>query len=383
MLYASIQIDLPDEELLRRKTPLDWLAGLIGREPQLETGESLSTVTGLSVFERVVEALTDIGITDVLSVTVDRKVVYVDVDPNSGDLPRAVGELDARGVLERPFEAMQMVLSHRAEGLHTLVEVDLQRRVTGAVPELTLAFAGRVDETLVRQGETPELFAQRLRALAHNPADIASARDRFTELVAASARALKQRLGELALEVATTPTSLRLIRPGPRALDHFRRLTWGPAVRMPSYRPVPVRERHGAYDDLFYHHYFDPYFDFVAWVTITELVAGCRWPGLDFEVVDESGRRLFGAADAPGQAAVGGDYGGTPVRIEGEQLVVDSAVPEFGGPDPGEIIDPRLFEGIAEGYRRDEGALGPGNGGAGDGDGEASCGASCGSCGAG
>ncbi len=388
MLYATITIDLPSEELLRRKTAREWLAGLIGREPELGTGEGLSTVTGLIAFERIVAALREVEIRDVLSATVDGKVAYVDTDQNSGDLETAVAELDARGVLELPFEAMQLVLSERAEGLHTLVEVRLRRRVPTTVAELVLAFAGRVEAMQIQRGESPEEFAARLRALAESGEAVARARERFAAKLDAASRALARSLGELALETKVSPVALRLIRPGPRALDHLRRLPWGAAVRMPSYRPVPVRQRSGAYDEPFYHHYFDPYFDFVAWVTLTELVAGRGWPGLDYEVVDADGERAFTAADAHGQAATAGEFGPgvTPVRIARGQLIVDPAVPVVAGPDPGEITDPRMRPGFGGDGRVDEGAVGADwgevEGGVEGGDLGGSCGASCGGCGA-
>jgi hypothetical protein len=148
-----------------------------------------------------------------------------------------------------------------------------------------------------------------------------------------------------------SPIKVQLIRPGQRALDQFRRLSWGNIVRLPSYRAVPVRRRHGAYDEPFYQHYFDPYFDFATWVTLTELVAGRGWPGIEYEVVDDSGQRLFGSKDALGQAAIGIDLPAdvTPVRIAGGQLVIDPAVPELGDPDPGGIVDPRVVVGYGGG----------------------------------
>jgi hypothetical protein len=389
MFYASIHIDLPSEELLRRKTAWEWIAGLIGREPQLGTGEGLSTVTGMGVLQPIVAALTEVGIIDVFSVTVDRRVAYVDTEENSGDLHTAVAELDARRVLEQPFELLQMVLSDHVDGVHTLVEVRLDRRVPVDAPELEVRFAGRIEAMRVARGESPSEFAERLRTLARGPA-VAEAHERFASLVTSSAAALTAQLGELAESTTVDPVVIRLIRPGPRALDHFRRLTWGPSVRLPSYRPVPIRQRRGAYDELFYHHYFDPYFDFVSWVTLTELTAGRGWSGLDYEVVDEAGERVFGAADANGQAPHGGEYGQVaPVEILDDALVVDPAVPALGLPDIGEIADPRLVLGYGgDGMANDAGTgadwgegEGGGSGGVSGGDVGGSCGASCGGCG--
>jgi|GEM_PF-1926811 len=379
MFYASIHIDLPSEDLLRRRTALEWLAGLIGREPDLRSGEEISTVTGLSVFKRSTDALEQLGITDVLSVIVDRKAAYVDTDENSGDLGTAVAELEARRVLDQAIESMDMVLSHRAEGLHTLIGLHLRRRVPANSPELEITFAARLDAMQVQRGDSPVTYAERLRTLANDAALLTAARDRFAALTRSAQATLVEQLGELVVSSSTSQAKLRLIRPGPRALDHFRRLTWGAAVRMPKYRPVPIGNRRGAYDEPFYQHYFDPYFDFAAWITIAEIVVGTGWRTLKFTIVDADGLPAFGPDDALGQAAIAGEYAGlahgvAPVAIVNDELVVDPAVPESGA-DPGEIADPRVVPGFGGA------ASWAGASTAGSGDVGGACGSSCGGCG--
>ena len=390
MLYADIQFDLPSEELLRRRTPLDWLAELIGREPDRRSGEELTTVTGLSVFKHLTDAFMQQGITDVLSVAVDGKAAYVDTDENSGDLSTAVAELDARRALEDPLDTMELVLSHRADGLHTLIQVHLRRRMPAGSSELVIAVAARLDSMQVQRGEDPSGYAERLRCLADDSALLEAARERLATLTRSAKLAIEQQLGELVVSSSISPVTLRLIRPGPRALDHFRRLTWGASVRMPKYRPVPIRTRQGAYDEPFYHHYFDPYFDFVAWITIEAIVAGQGWRGLEFEVVDADGQPAFTHDDCLGQAAIAGEYeglehGAASVAIVDDALVVNSAVPELNSVDPGEIGDPRLIVGYAGDGHADEGTAGANwnetsLGVSGD-DMGGSCGASCGGCG--
>ena len=349
MLYSSIHVDLPSEELLRRKTALEWIAGLIGRNVALGTGEGeLRTVTGLSLFERIVAGLSEVGITDVLSVLVDHKLAYVDTDANSGDLATAVAELDARGLLERPFESMHMVLSRRHEGLHALVDVRLHRRVAIGAPELQIALAGRVEALQIRRGEGPSDYAERLRAVAREPAPIVRAQAEFAQLVTDTAAALERALAEQVMSIDRSPVELRLVRPGPRALDRFRRLAWGPAVQMPSYRAVPAGQGSRAAQEPFRRHYDDPYFDFATWVLLTEIVAGRGWLGLDYAVLDEAGERLWGPANAVGQAPVGGDVA-DPVTIVDGAVVVDPAVPTFADDDPnaGADVDPRRVPGFA------------------------------------
>lgn len=390
MLYAELHFDLPSEESLRRRTPLDWLAALIGREPDRRSGEEVTTVTGLAVFKHITDALEQQGITDVLSCTVDRKAAYVDTDENSGDLATAVAELDARRALEEPIETMDLVLSHRADGLHTLIEVHLRRRVPAGSPELEVAFAARLDAMQVQRGDGPAVYAERLRAIAGDSALLQAAREHFAALTQSAKLAIERQLGELVVSSSNSPIKLRLIRPGPRALDHFRRLTWGASVRMPKYRPVPIRNRHGAYDEPFYHHYFDPYFDFVAWITIEAIVAGQGWRGLKFVVVDADGQPAFTADDCSGQAAIAGAYEGleagvAPVSIVEDTLVIHASVPEHNSADPGEIEDPRLIVGYGGDGRVDAGAVGANwnaaSIGVTGGQLGGSCGSSCGGCG--
>jgi hypothetical protein len=391
MFYVNVHIDLPSERALRQRTLRDWLSQLVGREVDLSSGEDVATVSGLSVFKHVVDGLERLGITDVLSLIVDGKTAYVDTDENSGDLETAVSELDARAALESSFESMRLVLSHHHEGLRTLIELALRRRVPANTPELVVQIAARLDDMQIRPGETPAMYAERLRAIAADTDTLSAARTRFAGLAKQIQHALGEELGELCVSSTVSPVRLRLIRPGPRQLDHFRRLSWGPMVRMPKYRPVPISNRTGAYDEPFYHYYYDPYFDFVAWVTLTEIVAGRGWQGLDFEVVDSDARHLFGSQDAQGQLALGGEYEGISdagelVRIAGTTLVVNPIVPTFSGPDPGEIGDPRVTPGFAgEGRTHGPAHAGWNEGPAGveGGDLGGSCGASCGGCGSG
>jgi hypothetical protein len=389
MLYANIHIDLPSELVLRERTLLAWFSRLIGRELEPSEAQDVATITGLSVFKPVTDALAQVGVTDVLSVIVDDKIAYVDTNEDSGDLASAVAELDARAVLEREFEVMSMTLADRREGLRTLIEVTLRRRVPASTPELRLHFAGRLDAMQVARGDTPVSYAKRLRALAADTSALVAARERFTARVGEAERALAQQLGALSLSCAVTPVELRLIRPGPRQLDHFRRLTWGSRVRLPKYRPVPIRGRRGAYDEPFYHYYYDPYFDFVAWVTLSEIAAGRGWQGLDFEVLDPDGSRVFDSGDPSGEATLQLVHL-DQVQLTQTGLVVDPAIPELGGPDPGEVGDPRVTAGFggehglghANAPAQSE-ASGGDAGGPDGGDFGGSCGASCGGCGSG
>lgn len=386
MLYANIHIDLPSEPVLRRQTLFGWLSSLIGRElEQPSPTHDVATITGLSVFKPVTDALAQVDITDLLCVIVDSKIAYVDINEDSGDLASAVAELDARAALAREFEVMTMTLSDRREGLRTLVEVTLARRVTAATPELRLRFAARLDAMQIDRGDTPVSYARRLRALAADTNALLAARERFAALVNRTQHELTKQLGALCLSSSITPVELRLIRPGPRQLDHFRGLTWSQTVRLPKYRPLPIRGRKGAYDEPFYHYYYDPYFDFVAWVTLSEIAAGRGWLGLPFEVLDPDGAHAFGSDDASRGAAL--ELQPELVRLTEAGLEVDAQIPSFAGADPGEIGDPRVTGGFAgeQGLHHVQSeASGPDHGSdLGGGDLGGSCGASCGGCGGG
>ncbi|PRQ06767.1 hypothetical protein [Enhygromyxa salina] len=375
MLHATIHIDLPSEPELRERTLLDWFSRLIGRQLDRVPTHDVAAITGLSVFKPITEALAQVGVSDLLNVIVDRKSVYVDTAEDSGDLAIAVAELDERGVLEREFETMTLTLSDRRDGLRTLVDVTLARRVPASAPELSLRFAARLDSMQVARGDSPLSYAQRLRTVAADASELLAARDRFTALVSETERALASQLGPLCLASSLTPVELRLIRPGPRQLNHFRSLTWGSGVRLPKYRPLPISDRKGAYDSPFYHYYYDPYFDFVAWVTLAEIAAGRGWQGLAFEVVDPNGARV-----EPDQPLDGGLAG--LVQLSEDAVVVDPQIPSFGGQDPGEAGDPRLTVGFGGDSSNLTGATSDASG-PDVGDVDASCGASCGGCGGG
>lgn len=289
---------------------------------------------------------------------IDAKAAYLDLSEDSGDLETAVAELEARRALEREVRSMNLALSQHDEDMRLLVDVRFRRRVATGTPELQLAVAARLKAMQIRRGESARDYAERLRELARDGTQLRTASASFARLIDRMRVELARSFADTSVAVAASPATLRLIRPGPRQVDHFRGLSWGESVRRPRYRPVPNQARRGAYDEPFSHYYFDPYFDFVAWVTLEEIVAGRGWPGLAFEVVDETGERLFDEHSAAGQAALGGGFGPEVVRFVGTGLEIDDAVPVFETSQIAAAHHPNAVAGFGGDGRSNEGATG-------------------------
>lgn len=331
MLYATITLDLPSHPALREPSVLEWLAQLIGRRPSLETGEEVTTIDGVLVFRRVIEALSKLALEDVLSIRVDGEVAFVDLTEDSGDLPAAIRELETRGLLGRGVKDMRLILSELRDGLRVIAEVELRRRVAAGTPELRLKLHARIDSMLPRVGESPRTFAERLRELAQDGGELQRAYARFENLAERSADALQQAFKGVAKSTARGSVALRIYRPGPVEIARMRRLSWGPAVERPRYHAVPRRPDLGEQAGAFERHYYDPYFNFACWVTLGELVEGRGWRGLEYTVDEADGGLAFTHEDALGQRAWAGEYEGlgadeAPLRLDGDALVIHSSV---------------------------------------------------------
>jgi hypothetical protein len=112
--------------------------------------------------------------------------------------------------------------------------------------------------------------------------------------------------------VRTEPASVQIIRPDARQISRFRELGFGDSVSEPAYRPVPTRQRYGAYADPFYYYYYDPYYDFMSWVLVDSMIHSAWHPGY-VHVVDPGGAFLYSGDQAVNYANDGWvGYGAWP-----------------------------------------------------------------------
>ncbi len=121
MLTSHIQVDLPSQDLLRRKGPIEWIRSLFGAQIDLRTGKEELTIGAFSLVEGLVQAFGRVRlggkpVTDAISFLVDKRVIYLDSEDVDHDLKEVSAQAQKAGVFNRPFREMHLVLTHKAAG---------------------------------------------------------------------------------------------------------------------------------------------------------------------------------------------------------------------------------------------------------------------------
>jgi hypothetical protein len=324
MLRSTVVVDLPSVETERRPGPIEWLRGLFGAELDLKSGKEELTVGAFSLIEGLIAGFARAGICDVISFLVDKKVVYLDTNEVPDDLALIVRAAEAAGVLDQRFREMHLVLAHRDAVLHTIIDCKITSRVLLGESELQIALSSRLIELQIRQGETAEQYAERVKAFAVLDSSFEPGRLRLEQLTERIATALGPAL--VGSKVACEGAVVQLIRPDRGQIGRFSKLTFGEEVQSPEYRPVPTQQRAGAYADPFYYYYHDPYYDYMSYVLVDAMVQDALWHSHHVQVVDPAGSLLF-SGDQAAVHANDGWIGRDAVSYDtGGQLALSDAV---------------------------------------------------------
>lgn len=300
MLKSMVHVDLPSVETQRRPGPIEWLRSLFGAELDLRSGKEELTVGAFSLVEGLIAGFARAGICDVISFLVDKKVVYLDTNEVSDDLALIVQAAEAAGVLDQRFREMHLVLAHRDGVLHTILDAKITSAVLLGESEMVVQLSSRLVELQIRQGETAEQYAERVKAFAGNEGSFEPARQRLEQLTERIAAALG--LALVGAKVASEAALVQLIRPDRGQIGRFGKLPFGDEVESPEYRPVPTLQRAGAYADPFYYYYHDPYYDYMSYVLVDAMVRDSLWHSQHVHVVDPTGSLLFSGDQAGGHA---------------------------------------------------------------------------------
>jgi len=308
MLKARIAVDLPSAETQRSMGPVEWVRSLFGAQIDLRSGKEELTVCAFSLVEGLIAGFARAGVADVLSFLVDRQVVYLDSNDVPDDLPLIAQAAQAAGVLDRRFRELHLVLAHKDDSVHTILDTRITNRVVLGEAEMQVELSGRLVELQIRPGETAEQYAERIKRFAADPDSYEPGRQRLELLAQRVAAALATAL--IGAKVSATPASVQIIRPDALQLHRFRGLGFGDEVQSPQYRPVPSMQRAGAYADPFYYYYYDPYYDFMSYVLVDSMLHQAAWHSPHVHVVDPAGTQLFTGNQAlahAGDSWVGND----------------------------------------------------------------------------
>jgi hypothetical protein len=325
MLKSAITIDLPSAVADRSKTATEWVRSLFGARLDLRSNQEELTISAMSLVGGMVEGFSAAGITDVISFVVDKRVVYLDTREVADDLSLILEAAEQKRILEKRFNEMHLVLSHKESGLHVLIDVRIRNRVLLGEEEMHLDLSARVEELQIQVGETADAYRNRIEAFMAD----ATRTDGHRLALDGLTRRLADKLTLTLVGARATaqPATVQIIRPGAPQLGRFRKLAFGGGVERPHYRPVPTYQRSGAYADPFFYYYYDPYYDFMSWVMLDAMVHQHYWQSPAIQVVDTSGT-LLGTGDQP-DLATDAWAGRDAVTVGSDALSVDSSVPEL------------------------------------------------------
>lgn len=298
MFKSRIVIDLPSEETQRRRGPIEWVRSLFGAELDLRSGKEELTISAYSLLSGIFEAFAAEGVNDAVSLLVDKKAVYMDANELVDDLQFMSEAAQTSGVLDKKFREMHLVMTHRDSGLHTLVDVRIENQVILGAEEMEVVLSGRLEALRLIEGETAPNYAARIQGLVRDDAHIAGGRAALDTLTERLAAALRRTL--VGARVRTEPAVVELIRPAEGQIAKFRNLGFGINSEDTRYRPVPTRHKRGAYADPFYYYYFDPYYDFMTFVILADMLHHHSLHTPDVRVVEPTGEVLY-TGDQAGQ----------------------------------------------------------------------------------
>jgi hypothetical protein len=345
MFHAEIRVDLPSELPSPRKPVRSLVQWLLGRVPAPDAGFETLISCGLTVLERTLEALDAAGFDDILSIVVDGRPAYVDVENKLGDLADALEGVVRCGLLREGFGVLRLTASavcSQSEGsddvVRVLADVRIRSRVPTGDPEVVIAMSGRVQRLEIQPEELPREYAGRVRAWVRDPGALDSAKAAFDGLTDALSQALARCMD--GARATRDPTKVRVIVPGPRQVGRFRYLTFGPTFRGIVYEALPSHERSGAYDDPFYRHLYSSYYDLLSWIVAGEVLDGA-WPRSDVELVDPRGATLVTGDRASSLETETLEVERKAVRTnERGELVVDDSIPRVASLDAAERGSP-------------------------------------------
>ncbi|MCX4246841.1 hypothetical protein [Paraliomyxa miuraensis] len=327
MLHARIIIDLPREPLPRTSRIKRLLLSLV-TDPGPDEARERLLGNALELLGATLQALATTGVRDVIAIVVGKHAVYTDTEQRLDDLDDAFARVVESGRLEPGFGTVRVVLSHVADGLHTVAELTIDEEVAQGTAPASIELVSRTAELRITADEGPSQYRTRVDALLAE-GGLERMRERGSALTRAASTALAAAFGPTSVRVEGP--QLRIVAPGPVQVARLRHLGFRQRLRPPTHRPNPThRGRSPAYDHAHVHYYFDPYHDLLSWIVVEALLDG-RAPVEQATVVDPDGKPLFtaGGASAPPKP-VALPIARDAVRLEDSAIVIDEAVPAMG-----------------------------------------------------
>jgi len=307
VIITDIFIDLPSEETEREKSIWDGLIALMGGGSQKGSGSGVEimVVEAETVFKRLTDGFKSAGLNNVISLMVDDDVMFVDNDAEQDDLDLAVSQVIHSGRLREALSDIRIVLETRWEGLHIVLDLEIQTSVVLGREEVHLELVGRVEELHIQVGETARDFDKRVREFTQDYSRIEGYRTAMTTFADRVKQALASQLPDC--PIRRSKVYLQVLALQNAQLATLRHLKFGDQVVPPAYRPSPLIERKGLFADRFLYFYYDPYYNYLNWIVLDSLVQDGAWKSPLVRIVEPGGVVVgtgdkLGGDEAPFQA---------------------------------------------------------------------------------
>ena len=330
MLKSSIVVELPSAEVRRQLGMVESIQSFFGAKLDERSGYKATTLPAEALLSGLYQAFSRAGVTDAISLIVDKRAVFMDTQGASDDLGALLAAAARKRVFGRPFQQMHMALAHTDGRMRTIIDVAISKVVLVGYAEMQVQFSSRPVAVEVQPGEMAQQYAYRVRAFADDQNEIARQRQALEELGGRIAAELRTTLPGSRVVLGTT--SVDLVRPDARRIGRFRRLGWGAQSSPPRYRPVPTRSQSGAFHDPFFYYYYDPYYDLWSYFLIDAMLHHGAWQHPFVHVTDPHGNELFTGTDAAHHSAESWSGTGTVECTPDGNICVDHSIPDDGGP---------------------------------------------------
>ncbi len=232
---------VPKPAEVKGPSNIEWVRALFGAKIDLRSGKEALTIGAFALVEGVVAAFADAGVHDAMSFLVDQKVIYMDPHDVPDDLPLIARVAELTGVLNKPFREMHLVVGHKTEWLHTLIDCTITNQVMLGAAELTMVLSSRMRKLQIVAGESAQQYADRVRAFAAQQDSYQPYLQSLDRLTSQLVQALQT--GFVTSRVSREPATVQLVRQSGAQVSKFRKLQFGSDVVAPSYRAAPARRR--------------------------------------------------------------------------------------------------------------------------------------------
>jgi hypothetical protein len=156
------------EEVFRKPSFWDKMKTFVGSDVDLRTGELSIAGNALAMCEQVQQAFRVAKVTNAVSLTMDREILYQDLEDRADDADLLItAARRSASMFSQPFEAIRMVFEHEAGGVHSLIEATVRSKYKTNEPAVIVAIGGRITSLRPTEGEDQEAAKDRIgKALA-------------------------------------------------------------------------------------------------------------------------------------------------------------------------------------------------------------------------